>query len=154
MGEPVASAPAEIAAVADFAGEKCVDLTIIGPEEPLAAGIVDEFTRAGLKIFGPTAAAAQLETSKSFAKSIMREAGVRSAEFESFTDPEAARKYVRSREMPVVVKADGLALGKGVVICHDVATALEAVTEAMENRKFGAAGERIVVEEFLTGEEV
>ncbi len=84
----------------------------------------------------------------------MREAGVPSADFESFTDVEAARKYVRSRKVPVVVKADGLALGKGVVICQDIATALEAVADAMEHRRFGAAGERIVVEEFLTGEEV
>src|SRR5260370_6297765 len=154
MAEPVAIAPTDIAALANFAREKSVDLTIVGPEDPLAAGIVDEFTRAGLKIFGPTAAAAQLETSKSFAKSIMREAGVPSADFESFTDAEAARKYVRSRKVPIVVKADGLALGKGVVICHDLATALEAIANAMENRRFGAAGERIVVEEFLSGEEV
>src|SRR5258708_10476342 len=154
MAEPVAIAPTDNAALANFAREKSVDLTIVGPEDPLAAGIVDEFMLAGLKIFGPTAAAAQLETSKSFAKSIMREAGVPSADFESFTDVEAARKYVRSRKVPVVVKADGLALGKGVVICQDIATALEAVADAMEHRRFGAAGERIVVEEFLSGEEV
>jgi phosphoribosylamine---glycine ligase len=154
MAEPVAIAPSNNAALANFAREKSVDLTIVGPEDPLAAGIVDEFIRAGLKIFGPTAAAAQLETSKSFAKSIMREAGVPTADSESFTDADAARKYVRSRKAPVVVKADGLALGKGVVICHETATALEAIADAMENRRFGAAGEKIVVEEFLTGEEV
>ena len=154
MAEPVAIAPTDSAALADFAREKSVDLTIVGPEDPLAAGIVDEFTRAGLKIFGPSAAAAQLETSKSFAKSIMREAGVPSAEFESFTDAEAARQYARSRKAPMVVKADGLALGKGVVICNDVASALEAIADAMERRRFGAAGERVVIEEFLSGEEV
>jgi phosphoribosylamine--glycine ligase len=154
MAEPVAIAPTDSAALADFAREKSVDLTIVGPEDPLAAGIVDEFTRAGLKIFGPSAAAAQLETSKSFAKSIMREAGVPSAEFESFTDAEAARQYARSRKAPMVVKADGLALGKGVVICNDVASALEAIADAMERRRFGAAGERVVIEEFLGGEEV
>jgi phosphoribosylamine---glycine ligase len=154
IAEPVAIAPTDSAALADFAREKSVDLTIVGPEDPLAAGIVDEFTRAGLKIFGPSAAAAQLETSKSFAKSIMREAGVPSAEFESFTDAEAARQYARSRKAPMVVKADGLALGKGVVICNDVASALEAIADAMERRRFGAAGERVVIEEFLSGEEV
>ena len=154
MAEPVAIASTDVAALADFAREKSVDLTIVGPEDPLAAGIVDEFTRAGLKIFGPSAAAAQLETSKSFAKSIMREAGVPSAEYESFTDLESARQYARARKAPMVVKADGLALGKGVVICHDAATALKAIADAMEHRRFGAAGERVVIEEFLTGEEV
>ena len=154
MAEPVAIAPTDIAALADFAREKSVDLTIVGPEDPLAAGIVDEFTRAGLKIFGPSAAAAQLETSKSFAKSIMREAGVPSAEYASFTDAESARQYARARKVPMVVKADGLALGKGVVICRDTATALEAIANAMERRQFGAAGERVVIEEFLSGEEV
>src|ERR1700687_4001807 len=154
MAEPVAIAPTDIAALADFAREKSVDLTIVGPDDPLGAGIVDEFTRAGLKIFGPSAAAAQLETSKSFAKSIMREAGVPSADFASFTDAGAARQYARARKMPIVVKADGLALGKGVVICHDTATALEAIADAMERRRFGAAGERVVIEEFLSGEEV
>src|SRR6267154_3971080 len=127
IAEAVPISPTDTAALADFAREKSVDLTIVGPEDPLAAGIVDEFTRAGLKIFGPSAAAAQLETSKSFAKSIMREAGVPSADFASFTDAESARQYVGSRRMPMVVKADGLALGKGVVICHDNATALEAI---------------------------
>jgi phosphoribosylamine---glycine ligase len=130
MAEPVAIAPSNNAALANFAREKSVDLTIVGPEDPLAAGIVDEFMRAGLKIFGPT------------------------ADSESFTDADAARRYVRTRKAPVVVKADGLALGKGVVICHESATALEAIADAMENRRFGAAGEKIVVEEFLTGEEV
>ena len=154
MAEPVAIAPTDSAALADFAREKSVDLTIVGPEDPLAAGIVDEFTHAGLKIFGPSAAAAQLETSKSFAKSIMREAGVASAEYESFTDLESAQQYARARKAPMVVKADGLALGKGVVICPDAATALEAIADAMEHRRFGAAGERVVIEEFLTGEEV
>src|SRR6202035_3277958 len=94
IAEPVAIAPTDIAALVDFAKSKSVDLTIVGPEDPLAAGIVDEFTRAGLKIFGPTAAASQLETSKSFAKTIMREAGVATADFESFEDVDAARRYV------------------------------------------------------------
>jgi phosphoribosylamine--glycine ligase len=154
MAEPVAIAPTDIEALADFAREKSVDLTIVGPDDPLADGIVDEFTRCGLKIFGPTAAAAKLEASKSFAKSIMREAGVPTADFATFTDAESARKYVAARKMPIVVKADGLALGKGVVICHDRAAALEAIADALERRKFGAAGSRVVIEDFLTGEEL
>ncbi len=154
MAEPVAIPPTDIAALADFAREKSVDLTIVGPDDPLPAGIVDEFTRRGLKIFGPTAAAAQLEASKSFAKSIMREAGVPTADFATFTDAEAARKYVDARKMPIVVKADGLALGKGVVICNDRAAALEAIADALERRKFGAAGRSVVIEDFLTGQEL
>ena len=147
-------APTDIAALAEFAKSKSVDLTIVGPEDVLATGIVDHFTRAGLKIFGPTAAAAQLETSKSFAKAIMREGGVPTADFEAFDDAASAMRYVKSRKGSMVVKADGLALGKGVTICHDTASALEAVTDAMERRRFGAAGNRVVVEEFLTGEEI
>jgi len=103
---------------------------------------------------GPTAAAAQLESSKSFAKTIMREAGVPTADFEAFDDAASALRYVKSRTGSMVVKADGLALGKGVTVCHDTATALEAVADAMERRRFGAAGNRVIVEEFLTGEEV
>jgi phosphoribosylamine---glycine ligase len=154
IAEPVAIAPTDIAALVDFAREKSVDLTIVGPDDPLAAGVVDEFTRAGLKIFGPNAAAAQLESSKSFAKSIMREAGVPTADFATFTDAESARQYVEARKASLVVKADGLALGKGVVICHDRAAAFDAIADALERRKFGAAGNRVVIEDFLTGEEL
>jgi phosphoribosylamine---glycine ligase len=154
IAEAVPIAPTDVAALIDFAKSKSVDLTIVGPEDVLATGIVDHFTRAGLKIFGPTAAAAQLETSKSFAKAIMREGGVPTADFEAFDDAASAMRYVKSRKGSMVVKADGLALGKGVTICHDTASALEAVTEAMERRRFGAAGNRVVVEEFLTGQEI
>jgi phosphoribosylamine--glycine ligase len=154
IAEPVAISPTDFAALIEFAKSKSVDLTIVGPEDPLAAGIVDEFTRAGLKIFGPTAAAAQLETSKSFAKTVMREAGVPTADFAVFDDADSARRYVNARKAPFVVKADGLALGKGVVICHDANAAHAAISDAMESRKFGAAGSRVVIEEFLTGEEL
>jgi len=154
IAEAVPISPMDGAALAEFAKSRSVDLTIVGPDDPLAAGIVDHFMRAGLKIFGPTAAAAQLESSKSFAKTIMRDAGVPTADFESFDDVESARRYVKSRKGSMVVKADGLALGKGVVICHDTITALEAVADAMERRRFGAAGNRVIVEEFLTGQEV
>jgi len=154
IAEAVPIAPTDVAGLAEFAKAKSVDLTIVGPEDPLAAGIVDEFSRAGLKIFGPTAAASQLETSKSFAKAIMRAAGVPTAGFAAFDDAESARRYVKSRKDSMVVKADGLALGKGVMICHDQTSALEAIADAMERRRFGAAGSRIIVEEFLTGQEV
>jgi phosphoribosylamine---glycine ligase len=154
IAEAVPIAPTDVASLVEFAKSKSIDLTIVGPEDPLAAGIVDQFTRAGLKIFGPTAAAAQLETSKSFAKTIMREANVPTADFAAFDDAESARRYVKARSGSMVVKADGLALGKGVTVCHDTATALEAITDAMERRRFGAAGSRVIVEEFLTGEEI
>ena len=154
IAEAVPILPTDTAALAEFAKTNSVDLTIVGPEDVLATGIVDHFTRAGLKIFGPTAAAAQLETSKSFAKAIMREGGVPTADFEAFDDAASAMRYVKSRKGSMVVKADGLALGKGVTICHDTASALEAVADAMDRRRFGAAGNRVVVEEFLTGEEI
>ena len=110
-------APTDVAALVDFAKEKSVDLTIVGPEDPLGAGIVDEFTRAGLKIFGPTAAASQLETSKSFAKDDHARGPCTDRDFAAFDDAEAARRYVKSRKGSMVVKADGLALGKGVTVC-------------------------------------
>jgi phosphoribosylamine---glycine ligase len=154
IAEAVPIAPTDTAALAEFAKSKSVDLTIVGPEDVLATGIVDHFTRAGLKIFGPTAAASQLETSKSFAKTIMREGGVPTADFEAFDDTASALRYVKSRKGSMVVKADGLTLGKGVTVCHDTASALEAINEAMEGRRFGAAGSRVVVEEFLSGEEI
>ena len=154
IAEAVPIPVTDIPGLVEFAKSKSVDLTIVGPDDPLGAGIVDEFTDAGLKIFGPTKAAAQLETSKSFAKTIMREAGVPTADFAAFDDAQSARSYVKARTGSMVVKADGLALGKGVVICHDVNTALEAVADAMERRRFGAAGNRVIVEEFLTGQEV
>src|SRR5204862_5671568 len=111
--KPSGVAPDDIGGLIRFVKDSKIDLTIVGPEDPLAAGIVDEFDAAGLRIFGPTKAAAQLETSKAFAKSVMRSAGVASAASDVFEDPEAARRYVKERGAPIVVKADGLALGKG-----------------------------------------
>ncbi|HEV2171892.1 MAG TPA: phosphoribosylamine--glycine ligase, partial [Candidatus Binatus sp.] len=153
IAEAVPIAPTDVPALVEFAKSKSVDLTVVGPDDPLGAGIVDGFTRAGLMIFGPTAAAAQLETSKSFAKMIMREAGVPTADFAAFDDAESARRYVKARTGSMVVKADGLALGKGVTVCHDTATALEAISDAMDRQRFGAAGNRVIVEEFLNGQE-
>ncbi len=154
VADLVALDPTNIAGLAAFAKAERIDLTIVGPEDPLALGIVDEFDRQGLRIFGPSKAASRLEASKSFAKSVMNEAGVPTAASAVFDDAEAARRYVRGNDGPVVVKADGLALGKGVVVCDDRESALAAIAESMERKAFGAAGERIVIEERLRGEEV
>ncbi len=154
LAVPVPIEPTDIAGLARFVREQSIDLTVVGPEDPLAAGIADEFESRGLKIFGPSKAAAQLETSKAFAKSAMAEAGVPTAEYAVFEEADTARAYVRSRKFPLVVKADGLALGKGVVICNDVGAALEAIANAIDRGKFGAAGKRIVIEDYLRGEEL
>jgi phosphoribosylamine---glycine ligase len=154
VAKPVDIAPGDFAALVRFAAQEKIDLTIVGPEDPLANGIVDEFERAGLTIFGPSRAAAQLEASKALAKLVMREASVPTADFEIFEDAEAARRYVKGLKRPCVVKADGLALGKGVTVCVDENTAITAINEAMEQRRFGAAGSRVVIEEMLNGEEV
>jgi phosphoribosylamine---glycine ligase len=151
---PVDIMPTDISSLARFAESQKIDLTVVGSENPLALGIVDEFERCGLPIFGPTKAATQLEASKSFAKTLMREAGVPTAEWETFDDPDTARRYVNARRRPLVIKADGLALGKGVTVCHDSDSALAAITDAMERRCFGEAGARVVIEERLTGEEL
>jgi phosphoribosylamine---glycine ligase len=154
LAEPVAIAQSDFAALADFARHEAIDLTVVGPEDPLAAGIVDHFGRAGLKIFGPSKAAAQLEGSKAFAKTLMHGAGVPTAPFEVFDDAEAARRWARAKGGTMVVKADGLALGKGVVVCDGPPDALRAIDDAMTRRRFGPAGARIVIEERLRGQEL
>ena len=154
VAKPVDIAPGDFAGLARFAAQERIDLTVVGPEDPLANGIVDEFERAGLTIFGPSRAAAQLEASKAFAKLLMREAGVPTADFEIFDDAGAARRYVKALKRPCVVKADGLALGKGVTVCEDADAVLAAISDAMEKRRFGAAGARVVIEEVLRGEEL
>lgn len=143
----------DIEALVDFALEKKVDLTVVGPEEPLSLGIVDAFQKAGLRIFGPNQAAAQLEGSKSFAKIIMETAQIPTAEWRMFEDSEQAKTYVKTIGVPCVLKADGLAAGKGVIVAMDLETALQAVDEIMEGG-FGAAGKKLVIEEFLEGEEI
>jgi phosphoribosylamine--glycine ligase len=131
-----------------------IDLTVVGPEGPLVAGVVDRFREAGLRIFGPTKSAAMIEGSKAFAKRIMREAGAPTAAFETFTDPEDARRYVREHGVPIVVKADGLAAGKGVVVAQTIDEALSAIDEMMVGKSLGDAGAKVVIEECLTGQEV
>jgi phosphoribosylamine--glycine ligase len=138
-----------------FAKKEQIGLTVVGPEDPLAAGIVDDFQKAGLRIFGPTKAAAQLEASKVFAKKLMRDADVPTSEFRVFDHPEPARLYIETREYPVVVKADGLAAGKGVMVCSNTAEALAAIERIMVKEEFGrAAGRQVIVEKRLDGEEV
>ncbi len=143
----------DIASLVEFAQREKIDLTVVGPEEPLSLGIVDAFREAELRIFGPTQAASQLEGSKSFAKVVMNEAKIPTAEWRVFDDPERAKDYINSIGAPCVVKADGLAAGKGVIVALDLETALLAVDEIMDGT-FGSAGHKVVVEEFLEGQEV
>jgi len=137
-----------------FARSERIDLTVVGPEAPLVAGLADRFTEAGLPIFGPSAAASAIEGSKAFAKQLMAEHGIPTARFRTFEDPSTARSYCRDVGAPVVVKASGLAAGKGVVVCRTMEEAERAVGECMERRVFGAAGATLVIEELLVGEEV
>jgi len=130
-----------------------VGMTVVGPEAPLAAGVVDAFRAEGLKIFGPTQAAAQLESSKDFSKAFMKRHGIPSAGYESFTDTQAAHDYINAKGAPIVVKADGLAAGKGVVVATTLAEAHTAVDMMLADNVFGSAGARVVIEDFLAGEE-
>mgnify|MGYP000597811256 CR=1 FL=1 len=136
-----------------FAQKEKIDLTIIGPEVPLVLGVVDTFQAAGLKCFGPSAKAAQLEGSKKFCKDFMARHNIATAEYETFTKPSAAIEYIKKMGAPIVVKADGLAAGKGVIVALTEAQAIEAVEDMLSGNSFGEAGSRVVIEEFLTGEE-
>ncbi len=141
-------------ALVEFARQNAIDLTLVGPEAPLVAGVVDAFLQAGLSIFGPTARAAALEGSKAMAKELMAKYNIPTARYAVFDSPDQARRHIEKTGAPCVVKADGLAAGKGVVVAMDEATAFQAVEEIMEKRVFGAAGAQVVVEEFMEGEEV
>jgi phosphoribosylamine--glycine ligase len=141
------------AALGDLCKRESVDLVVVGPEAPLAAGVADRLRERGLAIFGPSREAAELESSKAVAKNFMARHRIPTARFEVFDDAERARAYVRRFEGPCVVKADGLAAGKGVFVCDHAAAAARAVTEIMDERRFGTAGARVVIEERLTGEE-
>lgn len=143
----------DIAGLVEFALKEKIDLTIVGPEDPLSLGIVDAFQEAGLRIFGPTQAAAQLEGSKSFAKTIMESAKIPTAEWQVFEDSAQAKEFINTIGAPCVLKADGLAAGKGVIVAMDLETALQAVDEIMEGG-FGSAGKKLLIEEFLEGQEV
>ena len=136
-----------------FARENAVGLTIVGPEAPLVAGVVDQFKSAGLKCFGPDKQAAQLEGSKAFTKDFLQRHKIPTAAYSNFTEVDAALAYLHQVGVPIVIKADGLAAGKGVILAHDMETAEETVRDMLAGNSFGAAGNRVVIEEFLTGEE-
>ena len=137
-----------------FAKENEIDFTIIGMDDPLAGGIVDEFEAAGLKVFGPRKNAAILEGSKAFSKDLMKKYDIPTAAYETFDHPNDALSYLEHAKLPIVLKADGLALGKGVLICQTLEEAKAGVKEIMEDKKFGSAGNHMVVEEYMTGREV
>jgi phosphoribosylamine--glycine ligase len=153
VGECVAIGAEDVDALARFAREQSVDLTVVGPEAPLVAGIVDRFEADGLRVFGPAKAAAQVEGSKAWCKDVMHHSAVPTAEYQAFTSAAEARRYIDNHEEPLVVKASGLAAGKGVFVCRNQNEAREAVKTIMAERAFGEAGETVVIEERLSGEE-
>lgn len=154
LAECVPISAMEFDRLADFAAEKEIDLTVIGMDDPLVGGIVDLFEARGLRVFGPRKNAAILEGSKAFSKDLMKKYNISTAAYETFTSADDAKKYLETSEYPIVLKADGLALGKGVLICNTKEEALAGVDELMLDKKFGDAGNTIVIEEFMTGREV
>ncbi len=144
----------ELDKLVDFAKENAIDLTVIGMDDPLVAGVVDKFEAAGLRVFGPRANAAIIEGSKAFSKELMKNYNIPTAAYETFDNYDKAAEYVKAGGFPVVLKADGLALGKGVLICNTINEALEGLNTLMVDKKFGASGSKVVIEEFLTGPEV
>lgn len=153
LAELVAIGPEQIEKLAEFAENEKIDLTVVGPELPLTLGITDLFESRGLRIFGPNKDAAQLEGSKAFAKKILQENGIPTASFGTFTDTGLAKQYIAQHPVPYVIKADGLAAGKGVLICATPREAEAAIDEILVRKAFGPAGNRLVIEEFLAGEE-
>ena len=153
IAENVSISAGDLMGLIRFAKENRIDLTVVGPDDPLAAGIVDLFTSERLRAFGPTKSAARIEASKIFAKELMRAHKIPTAEARTFSDSSEALRYCERLKFPVVIKADGLALGKGVIVAHDAAAAKSAVDEMMNQGRFGKAGRRIVIEDFLSGTE-
>jgi phosphoribosylamine---glycine ligase len=139
--------------IISFVKENKIDLTLVGPEVPLTEGIVNRFEKEGLMIFGPSKEAAELESSKAFSKNLMKKYGIPTADYRVFTDYASARKYLEASPHPIVVKASGLAAGKGAVVCADLEESLKAIGEMMLDKCFGASGDEVVIEEFMTGEE-
>ncbi len=140
--------------LADFAKEEGIDLTVVGPDDPLVGGVVDVFVERGLRVFGPEKKAAIIEGSKAFSKDLMKKYKIPSATYETFEDSMKAIEYLKTGSFPIVLKADGLALGKGVLICNSYEEAVQGVKQIMEDKQFGSAGDKLVVEEFMTGREV
>ena len=154
LGECISGNPEDVDAVAEFAEKEKMDFVVVGPEAPLAAGIVDALMNREIPVFGPRQNAAELESSKAFARILMRRHGIPGPKFEIFATYNAARAYIAETEPPMVVKADGLAAGKGSFVCFDREDAFDALEQIMKHRRFGDAGNRVIVEEFLEGEEV
>lgn len=154
IAECVGVAAADIDGMVRFAAESSIDFVVVAPDDPLALGMVDAFDSAGIRAFGPRKEAAVIESSKAFSKNLMRKYDIPTARYEIFTDICEAREYINKKGAPIVVKADGLALGKGVVVAPDTETALAAVDSMMIDGKFGVSGKRVVIEEFMTGPEV
>ena len=154
IAECVAIGAMEFDKLVDFAKENAIDLVIVGMDDPLVGGLVDKMEEAGIRTFGPRKNAAILEGSKAFSKDLMKKYNIPTAAYENFDDPDAAIEYIKKGNFPVVLKADGLALGKGVLICNTLEEALEGVKSIMLDKQFGTAGSRMVVEEFMTGREV
>ncbi|HEO8419479.1 phosphoribosylamine--glycine ligase [Niallia sp. FSL W8-0635] len=153
VAERIAIEETEIAKLVDFALTQMIDLTIVGPEVPLLLGVVDQFQAAGLKVFGPNQRAAEIEGSKSFAKDLMKKYQIPTGEYQTFSDYEAAKAYIEEKGAPIVIKADGLAAGKGVTVAMNMEDALESIKEMLVGEKFGSASATVVIEEFLAGEE-
>jgi phosphoribosylamine--glycine ligase len=145
--------PENINSLLSFANEKKIDLTVVGPELPLSLGIVDKFEEAGLRVFGPTASAARLEYSKAFAKEMMAKCNIPTAVFKTFTSSHEAKEYIKEKGAPLVIKADGLAAGKGVVVAESVDEAINAIVDMMDKKVFGEGGKKVVIEDCLKGEE-
>lgn len=144
----------DIDGIMRFASETEIDFVVVGPEGPLALGLADRLDGAGIKVFGPSAKAAELESSKGLMKDLCAKYGIPTAAYARFDEPDAAKEYIRAKGAPIVVKADGLAAGKGVIVCHNVNEAYAAIDHMMTERAFGGAGDEVVIEEFMTGEEV
>ncbi len=154
LARPVPIAPGDVEALTGWAASQRIDLAVVGPEAPLAAGIADRFRKKGVPVFGPSAEAARIEASKAFAKDLMTEAGIPTAGHRTFTDAEQAVAFIRESGAPIVVKASGLAAGKGAVVCATVEEAEAAVSSMLHDRAFGEAGREVVIEEFMEGEEL
>ena len=154
IAECVDIGPTDIDGMVRFAKEKPVDFVVVAPDDPLSLGMVDAFEAAGIRAFGPSKNAAAIESSKVFSKNLMKKYGIPTAQYEIFTDADAAKAHIRAKGAPIVIKADGLALGKGVVVAMDSEEALGAVDSMMLDKKFGLSGSRVVIEEYMTGPEV
>ncbi len=152
--ENIEISPSDIEGLLSFSKKKNIDLVIVGPEDPLVNGITDAFTKAGINCFGPQSIGAQLEGSKDFAKSFMKKHNIPTASYQSFTDADQAKNYIQENELPLVIKADGLAAGKGVVIAENYETAKRTIDEFISETKYGEASKKIIIEEFLIGQEL